>query len=466
MSQQLSPAPAAGQLPDTRQSDNIYLSSPILPLFLKTALPIVLVMMVNGLFSVVDAYFLGVYVGKDAVVSVTLMFPLYMMLVALSTLVSSGFSSIYARRIGAGDKAEAQSIFASAIQLSLMVCAVLIIGFAALGPQMSLWVANGSQVLADLGRGYMSILIYCSPLVFVLAINSDALRAEGLLTAMVAISLSSAILNIAFDWLFVVKMHWGVNGSAYGTVLSQICSLTALVIYRAMSGGVINNVKMTMVPRHWPRLLALGAPSSLGYVGFSISAGVTLFCLQIWAGDQFEATSGALGIMTRLTTFTYLPLLGLSFAFQTIVGNNYGAKQMDRTRSARKIAVVVAFGYCAIVQLGFLISAPWLGGVFVADPDIQNQLARVLPIGTLTLFIFGPQMMIARYFQAIGDASRAAVLSLTRTFAFGIPLTLTLPFLIGEPGIWYAGAVAEGLVLALTIAVLLRLRSKPQHLTA
>lgn len=459
MSQQLSPAGAAGQVPDTRQPENIYLSGPILPLFLKTALPIVLVMLVNGLFTVVDAYFLGVYVGKDAVIAVTLMFPLYMMLVALSTLVSNGFSSIYARRIGAGDRAEAQGIFASALQLSLLVCAVLIAGFAVFAPQLSIWVANGSETLAGLGRGYMAILIFCSPLVFVLAINTDALRAEGLLTAMVAITLMSAILNIVFDWLFVVQMHWGVNGSAYGTVLSQVCSFAAILAYRSISRSGPRWSVTKLLPRHWPELLALGAPSSLGYIGLSLSAGITLYCLQIWSGDRFEPISGAFGIMTRLMTFTFLPLLGLSMAFQSIVGNNYGANRMDRSRSTAKLAVGIAFGYCLTVQLGFLMTAPWLGGVFVDDAKIQQELARILPIGTLTLFLFGPLMMIASYFQAIGDAARAALLGLSRTYVFAIPLTLTLPFLIGEPGIWYAGAVAEGLVLALTIAVLLRLRS-------
>lgn len=461
MSQHYAPAPAAGQVPDDRQPENIYLSGPILPLFLKTALPIVLVMLVNGLFTVVDAYFLGVYVGKEAVIAVTLMFPLYMMLVALSTLVSSGFSSIYARRVGAGDRTEAGEVFISAIQLSLLVCAVLIVGFFVLGSQLSIWVANGSQILADLGRGYMAILIYCSPLVFILAIKTDALRAEGLLPAMVAITLLSAILNIAFDWLFVVRMHWGVNGSAWGTVLSQGCAFTAILVYRATSRSGPQWSQARPVRRYWVELLALGAPSSLGYIGLSLSAGITLFCLQIWAGDHFEATSGAFGIMTRLLTFTFLPLLGLSMAFQTIVGNNYGASRKDRSRTTAILAVGIAFGYCVAVQLGFLVMAPWLGGVFVDDLQIQQELARILPIGTLTMFLFGPLMMIAGYFQAIGDAARAAILGLSRTYVFGIPLTLALPVVIGEPGIWYAGAVAEGLVLVLTVTVLIRLRLAP-----
>ncbi|TLP62801.1 MATE family efflux transporter [Parasedimentitalea maritima] len=456
------PAHGAGQVADTRHPDNIYLSGPIMTLFLKTALPIVLVMLVNGLFTVVDAYFLGIYVGTDAVVAVTLMFPLYMMLIALSTLVSNGFSSVYARQTGAGNITTAQAVFTSAIQLSMLVCAILIIGFALLGGQLSIWVANGSEVLANLGWGYMAILIFCSPLVFVLAINIDALRAEGLLPAMTFITLLSAILNIVFDWLFVVQIQWGVNGSAYGTVLSQICAMAAILLYRHRSNSGQNSFTFTPITQYWRELLALGAPSSLGYIGLSLSAGVTLFGLQVWAGDHFEPTSGAFGIMTRLMTFTFLPLLGLSLAFQTIVGNNYGARQTERAHKATFISVTVAFGYCALVQFAFVLTAPWLGGVFINDMLIQQELARILPIGTLTLFLFGPLMMIAGYFQAVGDAARAAILGLSRTYLFAIPLTFALPFVIGEPGIWYAGVVAEIMVLAVTVVVLLQLRSTPQ----
>jgi Na+-driven multidrug efflux pump len=77
--------------------NNIYLEGPLPALFARTATPIIVVMGVNGLFTVVDAYFLGAYVGADALTAVTLMFPLYMLLVALSTLVSNGFASVFAR---------------------------------------------------------------------------------------------------------------------------------------------------------------------------------------------------------------------------------------------------------------------------------------------------------------------------------------------------------------------------------
>jgi len=442
----------------TSSNDNVYLTGSLPRLFAKTATPIIVVMTVNGLFTLVDAYFLGAYVGADALTAVTLMFPLYMLLVALSTLVSNGFSSMFARLLGAGQRTEARAVFGQAIHLSLVVCAVLIALFSLGGDALSLAVANGSEPLAQMGHTYISILIYCSPLVFVLAINIVALRCEGMLSAMAAITLMSALLNITFDYLFIVEIRLGVAGSAYGTVLAQVCSMLAVMTYRmivsAKNTASLPSLKFNW--NHWGELLALGAPSSLGYIGVSLSAGLTLYCLQLWAGEAYESTAGAFGILTRLMTFTYLPLLGLGMAFQTIVGNNYGAKNWHRSNGSLKLSLVIAFTYCAAVETVFIATRSEIGFVFVDDAGIASEIARIMPYALVLMFVFGPLMMIGTYFQAIGDATRAAILGLSRTYLFALPLTLLLPFWFGEPGIWLAGIAAELLTLTLTIVVLNR----------
>ena len=439
-------------------SQNMYLAGSLPVLFAKTASPIILIMLLNGLFTLVDAWFLGAFVGADALTGVTLMFPLYMLLVALSTLVSSGFSSIYARRLGAGDHTEAGAVYGQATLLALVVCVLLIGLFLSGGSGLTMQVANGSVVLANAGYTYISILILCSPLVFMLSINIDALRCEGLLRMMAAISVTSAFLNIGFDYLFVVEAGWGVAGSAWGTVLAQACSVSAIIFFRLLgkSSDVFRFSNIRPGWKHWGELLALGAPTSLGYVGVSLSAGLTIYCLQLWAGDSYEATAGAFGIITRLMTFAFLPLLGISMAFQTIAGNNFGAEKWQRSDNSLRTALVVAIIYCVGVQTIFVSSRSVIGLIFVDDMAIVNEINRILPLATFLLFLFGPLMMIATWFQAIGDAGRAALLGLSRTYLFALPLTFALPFVFGEPGIWYGGIVAEALVLLLTIVVLRR----------
>ncbi|MEM8542222.1 MAG: MATE family efflux transporter, partial [Pseudomonadota bacterium] len=165
-------------------------------IYLKTALPIIFVMGMNGLLSVADALFLGTFVGPDALAAVTLMFPIYMLIVALSTLVSNGMSSILARKLGAGDLRDACSVFAGSHGLAMALSAGLIFLFFFLSKPMVLLAAGGDETLAGMGLVYLQITVLFSPLLFLLSVNSDALRNEGRVTFMAAMSLLTSIANI------------------------------------------------------------------------------------------------------------------------------------------------------------------------------------------------------------------------------------------------------------------------------
>lgn len=438
--------------------NNVYLTGSLASVFLKTASPIILIMLVNGSFSLVDAYFLGIYVGADALTAVTAMFPAFMFIVALSTLVSNGFASVMARLIGADNTANAKETFAQAITLSLLVCSVLVFLFLLLGNQATLLANNQAAALAEMSYIYIAILIFASPLTFILSINGDSLRCEGHIGFMAAVSLSSVFLNAIFNYLFIAELNMGVAGSAYGTILAQFLSLGMVFIYRRKSENVlkIQVVRMSLQREHWKAFLALGAPSSLSYIGIALMSATILYNLQLWSNDQYATTVGAYGIITRLNTFIFLPLLGLSMAFQSIVGNNLGAKNFQRTNASIKIALAIAFIYCTTIEIVCWLLKDSIGGWFVDDINIITEVGRILPVTIIALFILGPTLMLTMFFQSIGDALRAGILGLSKTYLFTLPLMFTLPLFFGEWGIWFASPSAEILALILTAWVLYR----------
>ncbi|MBJ7537393.1 MATE family efflux transporter [Marinomonas transparens] len=445
---------------------NTFLDASLPLVFLKTAAPIILIMLVNGSFSLVDAYFLGVFVGADALSAVTSMFPAFILIIALSTLVSNGFASVMARQLGAGDRSNVQGVFSQAISLSLVVCGFLIALFLLGGNALVTSASNGSSHIADMSYRYISILILCSPLVFILTINSDSLRCEGQVSFMALISLFSVLLNGVFNYLLIVEMNWGVAGSAYGTVLAQATSLAIIFWYRKYKKNVLRLqiVQFSLSRQYWLRFLSLGAPSSLNYIGLALASGAILYNLQTWDAANYATTVGAYGIITRLMTFIFLPLLGLSMVFQAIVGNNFGANELGRVNASIKIVLSVAFIYCVFFQLIAFMFRADLGALFVSDQAVINEVVRILPFSTLALFLVGPQMMISMFFQAIGDAKRAGILGIMKTYAFSLPLIFILPFFFAEWGIWYAAASTEFLALLLTILVL-SLRSRKQNIS-
>ena len=448
----------------TAPSNNMFLTGSLPSVFLKTASPIILMMLVNGSFSLVDAYFLGEYVGAFALTAVTSVFPAFMILVALSSLVSMGFSSVMARLLGANKIEEARDAFAQAITLSLLVCVFLIVLFMLGGEQLVSFVNNGSESLSEMSYAYLSLMILFSPLLFILTVNSDTLRCEGKMTFMAVIPLLSVGLNIVFNYLFIAQFGLGVVGSVYGTLLAQALSLLAVYLFRRFqnraqgssqdNGLNISIMRFTTRRQHWGNFLALGAPSSLTYVGVALMSAAILYNLQVWSVENYETTVAAYGIVTRLNTFIFLPLIGLSMAFQTILGNNIGAKEWQRSNSAIKIAIIMALFYCLFFQLIIFVFKNQLGGLFVDDLAVIQKVSQVLPLMTLAFFLLGPLMMVGVVFQAMGDAKRAAILRLAKLYMFTLPLVFILPFSISELGIWLAGPSSEILALLLTFGVL------------
>jgi len=435
---------------------NTFTQGPLGSIYLKTALPIIFVMGMSGLLAVADALFLGHYVGPDALAAVTLMFPIYMLIVALATLVSSGMSSLLARHLGANKTTDAHAVFAGAHGLAILLGALLILLFLLFGRPLSLLVSGGAQNLADMGHIYLRITVLFSPLLFVLSVNSDALRNEGRVAFMAAMSLFVSLANIAFNYILIARLDMGVAGSAYGTAAAQTLAFAIIMAFRFFGHTTL---RPSVLLKHsifgsWNRILALGAPQSLNFIGLALGSAVIIAALQWVNSPAYENTIAAYGIITRALTLVFLPLLGLSHAMQTITGNNYGAALWSRSDTSLRVALWSALIYCTVVQIIVMSLPRQIAGAFVDDPAVIAEVARILPIITCVFFIMGPLMMIATYFQAIGSATKAALLGLSKPYVFAIPLTFILPNIFGEWGIWYAGPLAEILLLALTVFVL------------
>ncbi len=435
---------------------NSFVDGPLGAIYLKTALPIIFVMGMNGLLSVADALFLGIFVGPEALAAVTLMFPAYMLIIALSTLGANGMSSLLARALGEGDAAKAGAVFAGAHGLALLLGGVLILLFVAFGKTLALLTAAGSEELSQLGMIYLRITVLFCPLLFVLSINSDALRNEGRVGFMAAMSLLVSVANIVFNYVLIAVLDMGVAGSAYGTAAAQTLAFAIILAFRLFGDTELKPAALRhhSLVSYWGRILALGAPQSLNFIGLALGATAIITALQ-WVGSPgYEDTITAYGIITRVITFAFLPLLGLSFAMQTITGNNYGASLWHRSDKSLRIAIWTAGIYCILVQVVVMTAPRQIAGAFVEDAAVISEVARILPIMTSVFCLVGPLMMVASYFQTIGSASKAAILGLSKTYLFAIPLTFLLPIWFGEIGVWFAGPLAELLLLVLTVLLL------------
>jgi Na+-driven multidrug efflux pump len=391
--------------------DNVFISGRLPVIFARTAAPIIMITTINGLFAVVDAYFLGAYVGPAALSAVSLIFPGLMLLIALQSLVANGMASILARRLGAGDRDGARQIFAAAHALALIVVALLNTVYWSAGRGIIERAAAGDADVASGAILFMGVTVAFAPISFFLSLHLDALRCEGKIGLMTLITLAASLLNIFANWLLMAVFHWGVLGSVAGTIAAQALCLLAVLGHRLRRPTALRLIASFAVS-DWREIVALGAPMSLGFIGICLCSAAILFNLSIWNTGDRTATVAAYGIITRVMTFAYLPLLGLGIALQTIAGHNHGAGLPERVGRSLRIALITALLYGAAVELAVELLAGRLGAVFVD-------------------------------FQSIGDAGRAAIFGLARPYLLTLPLTFLLPSLFGEQGIWMVPVVAE-----------------------
>lgn len=435
--------------------DNPYTRDSIAATFVRTALPIVFLTSVNGLLTVVDAVFLGIFVGPEALTAVTIAFPISMLIFALANMISTGMASVLGRLLGANRLDDARRIFAGAHGLSLCVSIVVLVLFAIFGWPMTMELANSPE-LARMTHTFLSISIYTLLLQFLLSVHANALRTEGRVGFMAIAGLLATLTNMGLNAMLIVGFGLGVAGSAWGTALAQALALILVVQYRLRG-----KARMTFAPEDaanwragWTEMLGLGAPRSLLFIGGALGAAATILSLRLFGGPNANASIVAYGIITRIMILAYFPLLGMSLAMQAIVSNNVGASLWARTNATLKLALISSFAYACIVEINLLLFRHQLGGFFVTDPVVISEAASIVPILFALYFTSGPMMMVANYFQSIGDARRSALLFLSRNYLFAIPLTLLLPLAVGKMGIWLALPFADAFQIIVTFAVL------------
>jgi Na+-driven multidrug efflux pump len=323
---------------------------------------------------------------------------------------------------------------------------------------LTLAVNNGQEALAAMSYEYLSIVAMAMPISFILTVNGDTLRCEGHIRFMSLMSLATVALNALLTYSLIVHFELGVAGSAAGTVGAQTLALLGVAIFRRKNKGhlQLHVFQFSRRSTYWRDFLSLGAPASLRYVGLALSTAAILYNLQGLPSEEYQLTVSAYGIITRLMTFVFLPLLGLSLAFQSIMGNTFGAGALNRSNDAIKTALVISVLYGSAIQLFILWQHDNLGAWFVNHMQVVQKVGEILPVWTAALFLMGPLMMIGMVFQSIGDAVRAAIMGIVKTYFFSIPLIFLLPAVWNVDYLWFASPGAEVLALFVAIIVLLQ----------
>lgn len=429
------------------QSDSLGTAS-IGKLLFQQAVPASIGILVMSLNVVVDTIFVGNWIGSIAIAAINVVLPISFFISAIGMAVGIGGASMISRALGKLDKNRASRILENQISLVLSIT-ILLAGFGILLADTLIPLFGGKGEIFDFAKSYYKIVLYGVPLLALSMVGSNVIRAEGKPAfAMVAMIIPS-VLNLVLDYLFIFILDLGMAGAAWATVISYAGGL-GYILYFFLSGKSELKVNFLNFRFDFPIIKEI---SALGFVTLSRQAIVSVTYLLMnnllfqYGG---ESSVAAYGIIGRMLMFALFPVLGITQGFLPIAGYNYGAHQFSRVRESINRAIFFAGLLALAIFLLIMFFSKEIVIIFTRDIEIVNRAPIYMRWVFAATPIIAIQLIGAAYFQAIGKAVPALLLTLTRQGFFFIPLVLILPQFLGEKGIWMAFPIADVLATIVT----------------
>lgn len=410
-------------------------------LLTQYAVPAIIAMTASSLYNMVDSIFIGHGVGPLAISGLAVTFPLMNLAAAFGSLVGVGASTLISVKLGQKDYDTAHKILGNVVVLNLLIGIVFtIVTLAFLDP--ILYFFGASKATLPYARDYMVTILLGNVVTHMYLGLNSVLRSAGHPQKAMLATIFTVVINTILDPIFIYGFGWGIRGAAIATILAQILSLIWLFKIFCNKKEVLHlhrgiyRLKRVLVEN----IIGIGlAPFFMNvascFIVILINKG-----LKLYDGDL---AIGAFGIVNRISFLFVMIVMGLNQGMQPIAGYNFGAKQYHRVNQVMKLTVIAA---TLITTTGFLVGElmPKLAvSAFTNDETLINISAQGLRIVVMFFPIIGFQMVTSNFFQSIGMARKAIILSLSRQVLILIPCLIILPMFWDAKGVWLSMPISD-----------------------
>jgi len=277
--------------------------------------------------------------------------------------------------------------------------------------------------------------------------------------------------NVILDWLFIMKLHWGIEGAAWATVLSQLIGGLAVMQFfmKKTTPIKVNRRFMKLRLPYVRKILILGLPPSIMQISNSLLNAIMARSLTTYGDLDLQVVNGmgggdqaisAFGILMSIVSIIILPLMGFVTGSQPIIGYNYGARYNNRVRDALKFTMLYALAFIIVAWLLVMTNTLSFVAPFVPnDKNMQELTCKALRT-FICMMPFVPLGMVSgNFFQGTGKAWRSMFLNACRQIILLIPFLLIMPRFFGLRGVFMAQPIAD-CVTAFIAMIMLRAELK------
>ena len=439
---------------DTQATANPLGYEKIGKLLTSYAVPSTIALIINSLYNMVDQIFIGQGVGFLGNGATNIIAPIATITIAIATLFGDGLAAFFSLSLGKGEgEKAAKGLGTSIIFGGIFGIIWTVLAFAFLKPLCLIFGATENILPYALDYGRIIVIGFTFQIVGN-TINS-AIRTDGSPRYAMLSMMIGAVLNIILDPIYIFVFHWGVEGAAIATIISQLFGLLFNIAYLfRMKTIKLSRQSFTLDIRTAGRIASLGFASGANNLTSTVVAFVSNNLMTKYGtlspyGADIPLTT--FGLCMKVSMLAFSIGIGVASGSQPIIGFNYGAKKYDRVKKTFLLSAGVATIITFVSWIVFQCFPLQLIRIFGTESSLYEEFAvKCFHIYLLLTFLNGLQMCAGVLFQAIGQPMKAAVTSLSKQVIFYIPAMLILSHFFGLTGILMAGPTADALAFVLS----------------
>lgn len=418
---------------------------PVNKLLISMALPMMISMLVQALYNIVDSIFIA-KISEDALTALSLAFPMQNLIIAASTGIGVGINALLSRSLGEKDFKKADKVAGNGVFIELCAFAVFLITGLFLVPAF-INAQTDIPVISNYAIRYLRICCIFSFGIFMQITFERLLQSTGKTLLSMVTQLIGAITNIILDPILIFGFSMGVDGAAWATVIGQIISAVVAIILNHTCNKEIKVTAKALIPSASisGKILAIGIPSMI----MASIGSIMTFCMNKILIALSSTAVAVFGVYFKLQSFIFMPIFGLNNGMVPIIAYNYGAKNKERIIKTIKLSVAYAIGIMAFGLIVMQIFPSQLLGMFDASEHMLAIGKPALRIISLSFILAGYCIITSSVFQSFGNGVYSMIVSIARQLVVLVPVAYLLS-LTGNPNyVWFSFPIAEVVSVAL-----------------
>jgi len=410
-------------------------------LLTQYAVPAIVAMTASSLYNITDSVFIGHGVGALAISGLALTFPIMNLAAAFGSMVGVGASTLMSVRLGQKDYDTANKVLGNVFVLNIILgLAFSVVALLWLDPVLYFFGASNETL--PYAHDYMVVILSGNVVTHMYMGLNALLRSSGHPQKAMYATIFSVIINLVLNPFFIFVLRWGIQGSAFATIISQ----TLMLIWQiSIFSDKKNFIHLKKGVFRLERKIVMDS-LAIGLSPFLMNAAACLIVILINQGlSRYggDLAIGAYGIVNRVVFLFAMTVMGLNQGMQPIAGYNYGARMFGRVDEVLRKTILIA---TIIMTAGFLIGEllpRTVASVFTTDAQLISMSEKGLRIVVMFFPVIGFQMVTTNFFQSIGMAKKAIFMSLSRQLIFLLPCLIILPQVWGVNGVWFSMPAAD-----------------------